>query len=716
MLARVPLPRGLERHRFELLPVGVVAATVVFTLYLHHGQQSPPTQLNDSGLHESMVRWVADRIGDLHSPFDGWWPYMGLGFPQTHQYQSLPHALTAAVGAVTGVELAYDWSLYLLLAVFPVAIWGGARLLDLGKWPAACAALVAPVLVSITGYGYESVSYTWQGFGLWPQLWAACLLPIALGLTHRCVRGAVSPVWPAVAVAATIGCHFLTGWLVLVFVCLMPLLDPRRIRFAALRAALVVAGAGLLIAWLTLPVVLDAAGADYSGYPSGSVYDSFGFRQIMAWLVSGDLLDAGRLPVVTALAGVGLPVTIHRARAHLGARVVLLVSGISLVLLFGRPTLGPLADLLPYGGGLFFPRFIIGVHLGGILLAGIGITWLSRRVVELLLLLGPLSLAAPVLVLAVALVLTPPVVEQVRRANDGRDAMAVQRRADATSGRDLLVLLDQLHHARGRVYSGANADWGKAYVVGLVPVFSYLLANDIDAVGFQKRVSSIGTIVEPVFDGTDRRQYDLFGVRWAVVPEELQPPVPATRIAQSGRHVLWGIDGVAYGQVVDVTGAAEAEPDTLAAVVRSALTTGSPSWNRLGVAWRGREAPAPTGSGSEPPGEILIAVPEPDDGTFTYQVELDRDADVALAASWHPRWTATVDGTRVPVGMVLPGTPAARVPAGRHVIVFRYEPFQWTWLVLLVGVGLFVALAFGSRRWMGPPVPSKSSHHGPHHA
>ena len=44
--------------------------------YYHYVQN----QLNDSGLHESMTRWAAARMRDGHNPFDGWYPYLGLGF------------------------------------------------------------------------------------------------------------------------------------------------------------------------------------------------------------------------------------------------------------------------------------------------------------------------------------------------------------------------------------------------------------------------------------------------------------------------------------------------------------------------------------------------------------------------------------------------------------------------------------------------------------
>ena len=46
--------------------------------------------LDDSSLHEQMVRSAAARISQGHLPLTSWFPYLGLGSPQFLHYQSLP--------------------------------------------------------------------------------------------------------------------------------------------------------------------------------------------------------------------------------------------------------------------------------------------------------------------------------------------------------------------------------------------------------------------------------------------------------------------------------------------------------------------------------------------------------------------------------------------------------------------------------------------------
>src|SRR5207237_7539976 len=121
---------------------------------------------------------------------------------------------------VTGAspQTAYLWFLYVLLALWPVSVYLGARLLGWGRWTAAGAAAVSPLIVSVSGYGYEQGSYTWGGYGVYSQLWAMWLLPIAWGLSWRAVAHGRRYAPAAAAVALTIACHFITGYLALLTV------------------------------------------------------------------------------------------------------------------------------------------------------------------------------------------------------------------------------------------------------------------------------------------------------------------------------------------------------------------------------------------------------------------------------------------------------------------------------------------------------------------
>src|SRR5581483_6568253 len=159
-------------------PLGLVGLASAFGLVALRAETNVVPNLNDSAFHLQMVRWASGQIAEGRVPLDGWFPYLSLGSSFFHHYQSLAETLTA-----------YVWILYLLLATWPVPVYLGARLLEWGRWPAAAAAAVSPLVVSTPGYGFETTSYTWGGYGVYSQLWAMWLLPLAWGLTWRAVSG-----------------------------------------------------------------------------------------------------------------------------------------------------------------------------------------------------------------------------------------------------------------------------------------------------------------------------------------------------------------------------------------------------------------------------------------------------------------------------------------------------------------------------------------------
>jgi hypothetical protein len=685
-----------EPERTSFLPYLVVAAAVAVGLWMLHGEVTPPTDLNDAGLHHSMVRWAADRISSGENPFDGWWPFLGLGFPQLHQYPSLPHVLSGAVGEVIGVARTYHWSLYLLLAGWPIAVYWSSRLVGLDQWTAAAAAAVSPLVVSVTGYGFEAVSYVWQGYGMWPQLWAMWLLPFAIATTWRALDGRGAPWVAGLLIALTVACHFPTGYLALaitgVLVVVHVVLDVRSVW----RGVLLLASAGTLLAVVLVPVLLDRSAADYSGYDAGTFYDSYGARQVIGWLVTGHLLDHGRLPVLTVLAGVGLVVCALRATRETPYLVVLITFALSLVLFFGRPTLGRVADLLPFGADLFFPRFIAGVHLGAIVLAAIGLVWVGSQLAYFLEPLGPRELVFSVIGVAAAIVLAPAVTERVTYHAEGRDFMATQRAADAGDGVAVRRLLDLVRDEPGRVYAGRSDGWGAEYKVGYVPMHALLLEEDVDAVGYLDRVASLGTAVESLFDEGDVESYAVFGVRWLLLPSDRSPTVPATLVATEGDHRLYAVDGApGYVRVVAGLEAVDADKESLERVAAEAILDGRlDATSAPLLAWEGASGvPSALGLDQGTVGSVPVAVIDARDGTIDAEVHADQAAWLATSWSWHPRWTATVDGEAVEPAMLAPAVLGVPVPAGDHVVTIRYQPFRGTPVVAAIGVGAFAALA-----------------------
>src|SRR5579859_6745912 len=146
-------------------PLLVVAGVVVWNLVNLRSETLAVPYLDDGSVHEQMVRFATLQLAADRFPLTSWFPYLGLGSAQFLHYQSLPAMITGLIGLVVGPDSAYRWSLYLLLCIWPLSIYFGARLFDISRWGAAAAAAMSPFLMSATGVGYEQKAYLWVGYG-----------------------------------------------------------------------------------------------------------------------------------------------------------------------------------------------------------------------------------------------------------------------------------------------------------------------------------------------------------------------------------------------------------------------------------------------------------------------------------------------------------------------------------------------------------------------
>lgn len=692
----------------KLAPLLLVALSIAFNLFALRAELARVADLNDTSVHISMVRWAEERLSSGQLVFDGWYPRLALGLPQFHHYQSLPHIIGGALATMFGAERTVTWTYYLGLSFWPLCLYVTVRLFKFGRWTAATTALLAPLASSVTAYGYEHASYVWRGNGVWSQLWGMWLFPLTLALTWRAVSRGKGYALGALALGLTIACHFLTGYFAILALGLWVLITPKEFLRRLGRAAAVGIGGALVAAWVVVPLLLDSQWAARTQYNVGTFWaDSHGGGQVMKWLFTGELFDHGRWAVLTLLVGLGAVVCGIRFVRDERARAVLAFTVLGLLLFCGRDTIGFAIDLLPGGKDLLLHRFIIPLHLGGLLLAGIGSSWLAQGAYARLRTrrpnLGPVLAGAAVL-LAGLVVLVPAARERITFNDQGANWIAEQRQADATSGRDFAALASEAAAiGGGRVYAGSAAA-GQQNKIGYVPGFAYLLDADVDGVGFTLRTLSLSDDVETRFDDTNPEHFDLYNVRYMILPTGQEPQVPATLVSTRGDWTLWSVATTGYLEVVDTTPAIIADRTNLGQRVEAFLASGEPAAGRIPViAFGGDDAALPTASfGSPPPGragDVTVGYERPDDGIFGGTVEANRPSVVMLKATYHPRWTATVDGEPAQTQMLAPSFVGVRVPAGAHRVEFRYEPYPNYWLLFSLGLLTLIVLAVAPRWW-----------------
>lgn len=689
------------------MPIGVVTLAVAWNLWHLKAELLGASYLDDSSVHEQMVRFATAQFEAGHLPLTSWFPYLGLGSPQFLHYQSLPAMLTGILGIAIGPNHAFRWTLYALLSLWPVSIYVSARLFGIGHWAAAASAALSPFLMSRVGIGYEQGAYIWDGYGLWTQLWASFTLPLAWGLSWRAIDRGRGYCAAIALVSVTIALHYETGYLAILQLLLFPIVANGPPLKRARRAAAVLGGSLLAAAWVIVPVLAERPWAATNEILRGSALESgYGAPRLLSWLVWGHLLDNGRLPVVTVFLGFGVVVALRQYTNNSGYRALLLALLGCLVLSFGRATFGSLIGVIPGSADLFFRRFAMGVQLAALLLAGGGAAWCGERTLRLVERLArqrawwslSTTLRTPWLRASAALValiaVAAPAWLQLSSVDRGNAAgISAQHAADARYGKQLDRLIEVIARSGGgRVYAGMPSNWGANFRVGAVPVFKYLDNHDVDEVGYTLRTASLMTDPEFYFDGLDPSDYALFAVHYLIVPAGRKPMVPARRIATAGDYSLWATPVRGYVHIGTVVGTMAADRTDVGTrsipLLSSGLAAGSAylrvNWGEPGSA----ETPRRGGALPPPPGEVVSERDDFADGLVSATVRMRRAGVAVLSASFDPGWHVTVGGRLRDAEMVAPALVATRLAAGTHTVVFHYQGYDGYLVLFLLGASV----------------------------
>ncbi|MGH9104957.1 MAG: hypothetical protein ACRDZX_03810, partial [Acidimicrobiales bacterium] len=360
----------------ERLPLPAVAAVVGWNLWSLRATLRPVAYLYDASVHSEMVGFATRAIEAGHLPYTSWFPYLGLGSAAFLHYQSLGAVLTGLAGTVAGPGTAFRWSLYLLVALWPVAVLASGRLLGLA-WPAATiAAVLSPFVVSYTGIAFERGAYSWTGGAeVWTQLLGSWALVFALGATWRAMHDGRF-VWAAAGlVGLTIALHFMCGYLALLGILVFAVAGRGHLVPRLARSAVIFAGSLVAAAWVIVPLMVSSKWSAINEPLANTPYvRGYGARQELEWLFTGQIFDARRaLPVISVAVLLGAALAVARWRADPLTRCLLVLLASCLILSFGPTTFGALANLVPAHADLYFRRFSMGTQLAGLWLAGTGV-------------------------------------------------------------------------------------------------------------------------------------------------------------------------------------------------------------------------------------------------------------------------------------------------------------------------------------------------------
>ena len=464
------------------------------------------------------------------------------------------------------------------------------------------------------------------------------------------------------------------------------------------RLAAVAVAAFATSAFQILPLIRDGYLINHSRWEAPWKWDSFGAAPVLQCLFTGELLDFGRLPILSVLALAGLALLLwdwRQRRSSPSHSYLALGAALWILLFFGRSFWGPLLTILGISEDMHLHRVIGGAHVFLVLLAAVALARLwseltARRMV---------LLAAG----ATALLLYPAAAE--RYTTLVKNGVWGRRNLESYEAerRDVDAAIASAKQRGGRAYAGLAAGWGGQFKVGDVPFHAFLSTAQVPTLGFLYHSMALTGDTMVRFVDQWPALYRLFNVRTLISPTAALSAPPGTFVerAQFGRFRVYDAPGNGYFDLVDA--------DTAVRVTRRNIYDVNDRW--LSSDWPSKRAhlllelrdPAPPSLSRIAPDAALpfLASPAPDPGRvlderqnglqiYAAETEVLRPAYALFKMTWHPNWVAYVDGAPQPVRMLSPGFSGVALTPGRHRVEFRYEPgpskplFAFAGLLLLV--------------------------------
>ena len=666
--------------------------------------------LNDDAAHFSLIQNASRAIDAGKNPFDHWAPDLEFGFPQFAYYQHLPHLFVVAVHRLLlrQVELLtlFNLTRYVLMVAFPVTVYWSLRQLEFSRPAAAAAATFAPLFSAGHRFGIEYDSYVWRGFGMYTQLWGMHLSFLAFAFAYRTMRDGRGYFGTALVLTALVLSHVIYAFIVAITLPALLLLGMRT-NVGQRAKRLVLAGIPVMLAtaYFTVPLVLNSAYHATSPYMEDWKYDSHCASTVLEWLATGKLFDYNRPPVISIIAAIGVLIALWtRTRLSL---VAVTVTAFWLIAYFGRPTLGPVADVLSFDGRLWMHRFIGPVQIGAILLIAVASGWLWTRLDSwnwLRMKARGRAYAIPALFAAIVALAAIPALAERWLYLDRNQGWMNETQAALDDDRDLTAIVDRLQTLPpGRVFAGLRDGFGDQMKNGSVRVPDVLTFHQIETAAAPYQSLTLNSDLIWHFDHTKLAHYDALNARYFIAPADLTVPSGLQPLMETERYTLYQAPTSGYfGLGTTPVAFAGAQEDFFVAartwflgrlpaagIVPAFALDGTPRANGVEyAAMEGASNAIRRLTATDAPnslGRIDSEVASPYE--FEAKVHVTEPATTLfLKASYHPDWRAYVDGQEVTPFMVAPSYPAITLEPGEHTVRFEYKASALRTPLLIFGI------------------------------
>lgn len=767
----------------KIIGLLILIFAIGFNLYLYRLEPTATTDPNDNTFQFALVdrtntiwdfavKKCSSSIGGIltyplcHFSYlaDHWVNNWAEGYNLPYYYSHIPQIaivsswrMLSLITQNVSLFQYYHIVIYLLLCVLPLPIFLALRIIGLSWGTAGIGALFATHLSTDGLYGLDPSSFLWRGYGLSSQLFAMIWLPLALAYSFDYfINTSKKSLVPAVLfVTLTTSGHLGIGMITMLSLGFLAISNPistfmgqrsPKEILSSLNGALVrlllVAGISIfLLSYWIIPTFIHGNFHNMSFWDPVWKFDSYGAMETIIRLFNGDLLDFGRIPILTGLTFLGVIASLlHPTRAPFAYLFIFWI-----IFYFGRTTWGGLIDLIPGMKDFHLSRFIVGVHVAAMLLIPIGFTWMVEQITRIIRIRLPArhrfaqAIAGGFTYLLIGLLLIPPVYRWTLTYNELNDRLIIQANGNyekiKPDEQALFAKLRSLPPAR--IFAGRGGGYGKRFEVAETPYYMHLSTYGLPTTLWLPETWSMNSDTEQYFSEDQEKDYDLYNIRYVAAPAD-EPARPFwTLIDERPTWKLYEVDTTGYF----TTGI---RPATISIGKQSFMSLvhlwiqsdmhknrlfpemtfdtnypkvyGLPNFKMLDEVTYITPDGKKHNIWTEPPiylppwvtsleeftnlehkkqGDIELIGPEKTDTDMVFSTTVNvgkncTECIVVLKHTYHPGWKAYIDGKPAKTMIVFPFYTAISVPEGTHSITFTYEPSLLKKMLMMVALGTIV--------------------------
>jgi len=669
--------------------------------------------INDEIYQQLSVQEAGLVLQHGQDPTDFWFSKIELGLPLFHHYQHLPQLFLTIVNQAFSLffplSRLFDLFRYLFLILFPLSIFWAMRRFGFSYLAAGLSALICSFLSTNNLFGIDYNSYVWRGSGIYTQLWGMFFLPLALAEIYQKIRGKGHLFWPVFLSIIVMLSHVFYGYILflssIIFIFLK--LDKKEFLKRFKRLVLIFIFIALVTAYFTISVISDIKYVNHSINLPSWKWDSFGAKNVLHGLFSGDLFDFNRFPSLTILFLISFVYFfIFKSYKKEKYRLLFVLTIVWLLIFFGKPFWGSFLNLLPFNRMLQFHRFIGAFHIFAVMLTGVGLSLIFKKIKK----------SQKVLfltVLIVILLFLPVFNERIGYYKKNKILQSENQQAFQTAEQELLKIKKTIENLPpGRLYVGIPDTFGNDshYKIGIVPLYSIFTELGLDVFGYAYHVEALIADLRLQFNDTRPDHYNLFNVRYILLHKDWSPAYYYSEIKKFENYILYeapttgyfdlvSAPAVFYGKTKDfympnskwLSGSLPLlkQHPILNIANEPQMTFGLPVFSFKDVDKKilndFSQNPSITGKILNEKIEI---------NKYQVQFKADQNGYLILKTNYDPGWQTYLDDKKVSSVMLAPGFVGLKVPPGTHQAVFLYKAPVYRFPLLIFGIFVLGLLFF----------------------